>query len=74
MSSLMDSVMGETYDPVINASVNGSMSAYGGSGISGSVFNSSRPINLSIPVMVDGREIARATASYTSEQLAWEGA
>ena len=74
MSSLMDSVMGETYDPVINASVNGSAAAYGGSGISGSVFNSSRPINLSIPVMVDGREIARATASYTSEQLAWQGA
>ncbi|NCC04656.1 MAG: hypothetical protein EOM37_11590 [Proteobacteria bacterium] len=74
MSSLMDSVMGETYDPVINASVNGSAAAYGGSGISGSVFNSSRPINLSIPVMVDGREIARATASYTSEQLSWMGA
>lgn len=74
MSSLMDSVMGETYDPVINASVSGSAAAYGGSGISGSVFNSSRPINLSIPVMVDGREIARATASYTSEQLSWMGA
>lgn len=74
MSSLMDSVMGEAYDPVINASVNGSAAAYGGSGISGSVFNSSRPINLSIPVMVDGREIARATASYTSEQLSWMGA
>jgi len=74
MATLMDGVMGETYDPVINASVNGSTAAYGGSGISGSVFNSSRPINLSIPVMVDGREIARATASYTSEQLSWMGA
>ena len=74
MSSLMDSVMGETYNPVINASVNGSTGLYGDSGVSGTIFNSSRPLNLSIPVMVDGREIARATASYTSEQLSWMGA
>ena len=72
MATLMDGVMGETYDPVINASVNGSGGLYGGE--SGSIFNSSRPLNLSIPVMVDGREIARATASYTSEQLSWMGA
>jgi hypothetical protein len=70
----MDGVMGETYNPVISASVNGSTAAYGGVGASGSIFNSSRPLNVSIPVVVDGREIARATASYTSEQLSWMGA
>lgn len=73
MASLMDGVMGETYNPSINATVNGSAGLYGGA--SGSIAsNVSRPINLSIPVMVDGREIARATASYTAEQLSWQGA
>ena len=71
MSSLMDGVMGETYNPTISASVNGSAGLYG-SVISNAV-SATRPLNLSIPVMVDGREIARATASYTSEQLGWLG-
>lgn len=73
MSSLMDGVMGETYNPVINASVNGSTGLSGGA-VLGNVLGSQRPMNLSIPVVVDGREIARATASYTSEQLSWMGA
>ena len=72
MSSLMDGVMGETYNPVINASVNGSTGLSGGA-VLGNVLGSQRPLNLSIPVVVDGREIARATASYTSEQLGWLG-
>ena len=72
MASLMDGVMGETYNPTISASVNGSAGLYG-SAISNTV-SAARPLNLSIPVVVDGREIARATASYTSEQIAWQGA
>lgn len=31
-----------------------------------------RPISLTVPLTVDGREIARASAYWTSEQLSWE--
>ena len=72
MSSLMDGVMGETYNPTISASVNGSTWLYGSA--IGETVSAARPLNVNIPVMVDGREIARATASYTSEQLSWMGA
>jgi len=72
MDSLMGDVMGETYNPTISASVNGPTGLSGGA-VLGNVLGSQRPLNLSIPVMVDGREIARATASYTSEQLGWLG-
>ena len=34
--------------------------------------NSDRPIYLNIPLTVDGREIARASAWYMGEQLSWE--
>lgn len=38
----------------------------------GVAINASTSQQLNIPLIVDGREIARATAVYTNEQLAWE--
>ena len=67
MKGLMGDVMGETYNPSIIANVTGSMSGRNAG-------SSSRALNLSIPLMLDGREIARATASYMGEQLSWNGA
>ena len=32
-----------------------------------------RKLILEVPVSIDGREVARATAEYTDEQIAWEG-
>lgn len=32
----------------------------------------SRGAQITVPVTIDGREVARATAWYMSEQLAWE--
>lgn len=31
-----------------------------------------KTITIVTPVQIDGREVARATATYTSEQMTWE--
>lgn len=38
----------------------------------GASINASTNTQITVPVTLDGREIARATAWYTNEQLAWE--
>ena len=38
----------------------------------GASVSASANMQITVPVMLDGREIARATAWYTNEQLAWE--
>ena len=38
----------------------------------GASINASTSTQITVPVTLDGREIARATAWYTNEQLAWE--
>lgn len=38
----------------------------------GATISASASTEISVPVVLDGREIARATAWYTNEQLAWE--
>ncbi len=38
----------------------------------GASINASANTEITVPVILDGREIARATAWYTNEQLAWE--
>ncbi len=38
----------------------------------GASISASASTEISVPVVLDGREIARATAWYTNEQLAWE--
>ena len=38
----------------------------------GATISASASTEISVPVILDGREIARATAWYTNEQLAWE--
>lgn len=37
-----------------------------------SSFGGSRSTTINVPVNIDGREVARTTAYYTGEQLAWE--
>lgn len=69
MKGLMGDVMGETYNPSIIANVTGRMASNKSSSAS-----SSSPINITIPVTLDGREIARVTAPYMGEQLSWQGA
>lgn len=38
----------------------------------GASVSASANMQITVPVTLDGREIARATAWYTNEQLAWE--
>lgn len=38
----------------------------------GASINASASAQINVPLIVDGREIARATAWYTNQQLAWE--
>jgi hypothetical protein len=38
----------------------------------GATISAATSTEISVPVVLDGREIARATAWYTNEQLAWE--
>jgi phage-related protein len=38
----------------------------------GASINASASTQINVPLIVDGREIARATAWYTNQQLAWE--
>lgn len=38
----------------------------------GATMTATASTEISVPLIVDGREIARATAVYTNEQLAWE--
>lgn len=38
----------------------------------GATINANASTQINVPVMIDGREVARASAWYTNEQLAWE--
>ena len=38
----------------------------------GATISASASTEINVPVILDGREIARATAWYVNEQLAWE--
>ena len=53
-------------DPVISASISPVTDSFGG----GSPHNGK--ITIEVPVSIDGREVARASADYMGEQLNWE--
>lgn len=74
VAGAMDDLSKTVYDTALNATVNydlPDMSAYAQD--LGASLNYQTATTIEVPLYMDGREIARASAFYMGQQLAWEG-
>lgn len=74
VAGAMDDLSKTVYDTALNATVNydlPDMSAYAQD--LGASLNYQSATTIEVPLYMDGREIARASAFYMGQQLAWEG-
>lgn len=70
----MEDVASGVYDTALDASVNYNLPDLSNYAQDlGASFNYQTQTEITVPVTLDGREIARGTAYYMNQQMAWEG-